>query len=57
MPLELTPYEELFELAKRLAEAASAMESDDITQPLDALENAANEVARSFSGSWLGWRH
>jgi hypothetical protein len=51
----LTPHEELFELAKKLDEAAGAIESENIARPLDALEKAANEVNRSFSGSWLGY--
>ena len=54
-PLKLTPYEELFGLAKKLGEAASTIESDNITQPMNALEEAANKVHRSFSGSWLGY--
>lgn len=51
----MTPYEELFGLANKLDEAASSGESDNITQPTGALEEAANEVKRSFSGSWLGY--
>jgi predicted nucleotide-binding protein len=51
----MQPYEELFELAKRLNQAASVADSIGVTQPLEALENAANEVKRSFSGSWLGY--
>jgi hypothetical protein len=52
---DMQPYEELFELAKRLNQAASVADSIGVTQPLEALENAANEVKRSFSGSWLGY--
>jgi predicted nucleotide-binding protein len=48
-------YEELFALAKRLNEAADAKQSGEISEPLQALEKAANEVKRSFSGSWLGY--
>ncbi len=51
----MTPYEELFGLAKKLDEAASTIESNNIAQPMNALEEAANEVKRSFSGSWLGY--
>ncbi len=48
-------YEELFGLAKTLREAAVPVDADDIALPLDALENAVNQVKRSFSGSWLGY--
>jgi hypothetical protein len=48
-------FEELFEIAKKLNEAAAERESDEIAQPLALLEEAANQVKRSFSGSWLGY--
>ena len=48
-------YEELFGLAERLSEAAATGDADNVSQPLDALEKAVNQVKRSFSGSWLGY--
>ena len=51
----MTPYEELFGLAKKLDEAASTIESDNIAQSMNTLEEAVIEVKRSFSGSWLGY--
>ncbi len=48
-------YEELFKFARMLDDAANAGDADNIVQPLSALENAANQVNRSFSGSWLGY--
>jgi hypothetical protein len=48
-------YEELFKVAGMLDDAANAGDADNIVQPLSALENAANQVKRSFSGSWLGY--
>ena len=48
-------YEELFGLAKRLRESAVSVDAEDIAQPLNALEDAVNQVKRSFSGSWLGY--
>lgn len=51
----MTPYEELFALAEKLKKAASAVDSDDVAKPLDALEEAARTVGRSFSGSWQGY--
>ncbi len=47
-------YEELFKFARMLDDAANAGDADNIVQPLSALENAANQVKRSSSGSWLG---
>jgi predicted nucleotide-binding protein len=47
-------YEELFKFAGMLDDAANAGDADNIVQPLSALEDAANQVKRSFSGSWLG---
>lgn len=51
----MTPHEELFVLAQNLKETASQLDSDDINRPLRALENAAERIARSFSGSWQGY--
>src|SRR5258706_1455455 len=47
-------YEELLKFARMLDDAANAGDADNIVQPLSALENAANQVKRSSSGSWLG---
>ncbi|WP_330084341.1 TIR domain-containing protein [Methylocystis iwaonis] len=47
--------EELFEIAKILEEAAAASNVEDVSGPLHALSEAANEAKRSFSGSWLGY--
>lgn len=51
----MTPHEELFAIAEKLKKAASAVDGDDVAKPLDALENAAKAVGRSFSGSWQGY--
>ena len=51
----MNPHEELFALAEKLKRAASGAEGDDIAQPLSALEDAAQTVGRSFSGSWQGY--
>lgn len=51
----MKPFEELFDLAKRLESAAEAGQTSKISTPLDALVDAANEIKRSFSGSWLGY--
>lgn len=51
----MTAHEELFQLIEPLSVAASAIERDDVSQPLSALNNAVAEVGRAFSGSWLGY--
>lgn len=49
----MQPYEELFGVATKLEEAARS--ADELLEPLQQLEDAVNQVARSFSGSWLGY--
>jgi hypothetical protein len=51
----MNPYDELFTLAERLKNAADGIDASGIAQPLTALEEAANAVGRSFSGSWQGY--
>ncbi len=48
-------YEELFAIAKKLIDAAEVGDSEEISIPLNRLYGAAQEVSRSFSGSWLGY--
>lgn len=55
----MTPDEELFEelfvLAESLKKAASGSADDAVDKPVSALEQAARNVGRSFSGSWQGY--
>lgn len=51
----MTPFDELFEIARKLEAAADIVASEDISSPLDSLTDAANKIKRSFSGSWLGY--
>jgi predicted nucleotide-binding protein len=51
----MQPNEELFEIAKKLDIIAAAGDGANVTQPLNALETAVNQIRRSFSGSWLGY--
>jgi len=53
--LRLTPHEELFGIAKKLKTAAVAGDDEDVAKPISALEGAAREIGRSFSGSWQGY--
>ncbi len=46
--------EELFQLSKELSENGAIADAAVVTS-LDAVRDAANQVARSFSGSWLGY--
>jgi len=48
-------FEELFGLTKQLEAAAEKGNAEDIEQPLKALQDAAHQVSRAFSGSWLGY--
>lgn len=48
-------FEELFDVANKLEATASIGDATDIALPLKALSDAANDVKRSFSGSWLGY--
>ncbi|MGM5028985.1 TIR domain-containing protein [Tardiphaga sp. 862_B3_N4_1] len=48
-------FEELFELAKKLEAVGSIIESENLSHPMEKLEEAANRLKRSFSGSWLGY--
>jgi len=48
-------YEELNILADRLSMVVQESETDGFRKPLDALQNAIDVAARSFSGSWLGY--
>lgn len=51
----MTPHEELFALAEKLKKAAGEGDSEVVTTPIDALEEAAQKIGRSFSGSWQGY--
>jgi hypothetical protein len=48
-------FEELFGLAKQLEAAAAPANTEDIEQLPQALQDAADQVGRAFSGSWLGY--
>lgn len=51
----MSPEQELFALADTLKEAAEAGEAKEVDAPLNALDLAGKEVARSFSESWIGY--
>ena len=51
----MNSFEELFQLAKELETATETGKAEDIQQPLNALRDAAHQVQRAFSGSWLGY--
>src|SRR6185312_6122022 len=48
-------FEELFEIARKLEVVAENGASDTIDAPLSSLKEAATNIGRSFSGSWLGY--
>jgi len=51
----MDPLEELRQLADQLIQLYKKSEREEISTPFDALTRAANEVGKSFSGSWLGY--
>jgi predicted nucleotide-binding protein len=51
----MTPAEELFLIAERMDEIWASAELKDAEGDLSSLEQAAIEVGRSASGSWLGY--
>jgi predicted nucleotide-binding protein len=51
----MNSFEQLFQLAKQLEAAAETGKADNIQQPLNSLRDAAHQVQRAFSGSWLGY--
>jgi predicted nucleotide-binding protein len=51
----VTSHDELFAIAERLRQAANRANDENIARPLTALEAAAHDVDRSFSGSWQGY--
>jgi predicted nucleotide-binding protein len=53
--LALTPHEELFALAEKLKNAAGGADTEEVAKPIGALEEAAQKIGRSFSGSWQGY--
>lgn len=52
----MNSYEELFALAQRLDSAAHSPEFEAAEDALNKLDNAAREVGRAASGSWLGYQ-
>jgi predicted nucleotide-binding protein len=53
--MTMKAFEELFGMANQLEAAAETGNTEDIEQPLSALKDAAHQVERAFSGSWLGY--
>ncbi|MBR0925725.1 nucleotide-binding protein [Bradyrhizobium diazoefficiens] len=51
----MSPFEELFEIAKNLQSAAEVGDSETVSGPLKSLDDAARDIGKSFSGSWLGY--
>ena len=49
------PHEELLAIADAIGQLGECGRQPDVQEPLGRLEDAANEIGRSFSGSWLGY--
>jgi predicted nucleotide-binding protein len=46
---------ELFEIADQLDSIKNKFDAPEIKKPLERLQDAANEVGKAWSGSWLGY--
>lgn len=51
-----TAHEELLEIAAQLDQLSQRAREPNIVEPLEALITAAQEVAKAFSGSWMGYQ-
>ena len=49
------PHEELLQIADRLDRLAEGGTEATVQEPLERLQQATNEIARAWSGSWLGY--
>ena len=49
------PHQELLEIADTMDRLAKRGRQPNVREPLVQLENAANETAKAWSGSWLGY--
>jgi hypothetical protein len=47
--------DELFEIAEKLDALRAKFDSEQVTVPLQQLEDAAKKVGKAWSGSWLGY--
>jgi predicted nucleotide-binding protein len=53
--LSMSISDELFEIAEQLDSIRARFEVAEVKVPLENLENAANNVGKTWSGSWLGY--
>ena len=51
----MEPLEELLPIAEKLQKLYQSQEAVDIINKIDAIEKVVNYIARTFSGSWLGY--
>ena len=49
------PYEELLSIADRMDDLAERGRQDEIEKPLQLLKQAAEDIGRAWSGSWIGY--
>ena len=52
----MPPVEDLLELARQLTAESEKIKHLDLSGPLGALQDVANQVAKAASGSWLGYQ-
>ncbi len=51
----MQPHEELLQIADRLTTLAARNFAPEITEPIQSLTEAVNQISKAFSGSWLGY--
>lgn len=52
----MSTIDDLFALAAKLDEHGNKIKDKNFNEPLDKLEQAADEVGKAWSGSWLGYQ-
>ena len=53
--MRMSTSDDLFAVARKLSDRCNRLEDTDFSKSLDKIEEAANQVGKSWSGSWLGY--
>ncbi|WP_417794234.1 TIR domain-containing protein [Terasakiella pusilla] len=51
----MSSFKDIFQIATDLSAVSEKTKDDDVLLPMKSLEDAASQLKRSFSGSWLGY--
>ena len=52
---DMTVADELFKIADNLEDQGKSLQDEEFSKPLQLLTDAAEEVGKAWSGSWLGY--